>query len=90
MLIFAVLMTVQWLIGVVFFAVLGGFDVRFRWEHALVMTVAVALAHMPNRWKRADARTRYRSGLLILLGVLALVYVGVALLPQGWRVTPLG
>lgn len=85
---FAILATIQWVIGLVFFLVLGQFDLRYRWEHALILTLAVALAHMPNRWKRADDQTRTRNSLILVIAVLVLVVVGVALLPQGWRVAP--
>ena len=85
---FSISIGIQWLVGIVLFLVLGSFDVRYRWEHAVIMTVAVALAGMTNRWKNAPDPQRYRMTLLMVVIVLALVYVGVALLPQGWRVAP--
>lgn len=92
MLAFSGLTSLQWLIGIIFLVVLGSntgtFGIRYWWEHAVVMTVAVAVSHMHNRWKNADSQIRYRNGLLIVLAVLALVVVGVALLPQGWRIAP--
>ncbi len=91
MLAFSGLITLQWLIGLVFLVVYGsvvGFGLRHFWEHLVVMTIAVGLSHMHNRFKNADAPTRYRNTLLLVIGVLVLVFVGVALLPQGWRVFP--
>lgn len=85
---FSIAVGVQWLLGVVLFLVWGGFDIRYRWEHAVVMTVAVALAGMTARWKNAPDSQRYRMTLLMVVIVLALVYVGVAVLPQGWRAMP--
>jgi hypothetical protein len=85
---FSIATGVQWLIGIVLFLVFGSFDIRYRWEHAIVMTVAVALAGMTSRWKDAPDSKRYQMTLLIVVIVLALVYVGVALLPQGWRAMP--
>jgi uncharacterized membrane protein len=88
---FSIGIDIQWLIGVILIIVYGttvGFGVRHIWEHAGVMTVAVVLGHLPARWKNANDRTRYRNSLLIVIVVLALVFVGVALLPQGWRVLP--
>ena len=85
---FSISIGVQWLLGPILFVVFGGFDVRYRWEHAVVMTVAVALAGMTARWKNSPDSQRYRMTLLMVVIVLVLVYVGVALLPQGWRVTP--
>ncbi|MBC6937609.1 MAG: hypothetical protein DWB42_17495 [Chloroflexi bacterium] len=88
---FSGLTSLQWLVGLVFLAVYGGtvgFGLRHFWEHAAVMTVAVALSHMPRRFKDAEPRIRYRNSLIIVVVVLALVIVGVALLPQGWRLLP--
>ena len=88
---FSIGIDIQWLIGIILIIIYGttiSFGVRHIWEHAAVMTVAVILGHLPARWKNADDRTRYRNSLLIVIVVLALVFVGVALLPQGWRVLP--
>jgi hypothetical protein len=91
MMAFAMGITLQWVVGLVLLILLGsltGFGVRHFWEHAGAMTVAVALAHMHNRWKAAPDSTRYRASLAIVVVVLLLVFAGVALLPQGWRVLP--
>jgi hypothetical protein len=91
MLAFSGLITLQWLIGLIFLVVYGsavGFGLRHFWEHLVVMTIAVGLSHMHNRFKSAAAPTRYRNTLLLVIGVLGLVFVGVALLPQGWRLFP--
>ena len=85
---FAMGISLQWVVGILLFVVMGGFNVMYRIEHAVIMTVAVALAHMTNRWKNAPDAQRYRMTLIIVLVVLALVYIGVARLPQGWRVLP--
>lgn len=78
---------IQWLLGLIFFIAMGLFP-RWQWEHLVVMTVAVALLGMHNRWKNAEDRIRYRNSLLLVLAALVLVFVGVALLPQGWRIFP--
>ncbi len=91
MLAFSMGVTLQWVVGLVLLVSLGsvtGFGFRHFWEHAGIMTVAVALAHMHNRWKNASDSTRYRASLAIVVIVLVLVFAGVALLPQGWRVLP--
>ncbi|NWG15277.1 MAG: hypothetical protein HXY41_01455 [Chloroflexi bacterium] len=91
MIAFSGLTTAQWLVGLVFLVVYGatvGFGLRHFWEHAAVMTVAVAISHMHMRFKNAEPRIRYRNSLLIVVVVLALVIAGVALLPQGWRLFP--
>jgi uncharacterized membrane protein YphA (DoxX/SURF4 family) len=84
MLAFSALVTVQWLLGLVLFLALGLFT-RYHWEHAAVMTVATGAAHMHQRWKNAPDTVRYRNSLIVVVVVLALVVVGVALLPQGWQ-----
>lgn len=86
---FTISISVQWLIGIVLLVVMGQFDVRWRWEHAAVMTVAVAVASASARWKNAPDAQRYRMTLLMVIITLVLVYVGVALLPQGWRAMPI-
>lgn len=91
MMAFAMGITLQWVVGLVLLISLGslvGFGVPHFWEHAGTMTVAVALAHMHNRWKNAPDSTRYRASLAIVVVVLLLVFAGVAMLPQGWRVLP--
>ena len=88
MIAFSGVATLQWLIGLILFVVLNSFSVGYRWEHAGVMTVAVGLSHMHMRWKKAPDATRYRASLIILIVVLVLVFIGVALLPQGWRLYP--
>lgn len=85
---FTIGITLQWLIGIVYFVVLGAFNVGYRWEHAVIMTIAVGLAHMNPRWKNAPDKVRYRNGLIIIVVVLALVFVGVLRLPYGWRLMP--
>ncbi len=91
MLAFSAGISVQWLVGLatlIIYGVTFGFGFRHLWEHAAVMTVAVAISHLHNRWKGADAAVRYRSGLITVVIALALVVIGVALLPQGWRLAP--
>lgn len=84
MIAFSGLITVQWVIGVILLLVLGDFDVSYRWEHAVIMTIAIGVAHMHMRFKSMPGMIRFRSSLVIIVVVLALVYVGVARLPQGW------
>jgi hypothetical protein len=88
--IFSSLFGVQWLLGLVMLVVLGaqtGFGVRHYWEHLVVQTVALAVAHLHLRWKSASGTTPYRNNLILLLVVAVLVVVGILTLPQGiqWR-----
>ena len=64
--------------------VLGGFDIRQRWEHLIVMTLALALAHAYVPLKRRADPVRVRGALASVVDILVLVYLGVLVLPQGW------
>ncbi len=75
---------VQWILGLVLFIALGGFDVAYRWEHLVTMTIALAVAHAYVPLKKRPDATRYYGVLASILVVLVLVYIGVARLPQGW------
>ena len=86
MIAFSGLATVQWVLGLILFFVLNSFSVVYRWEHAGFMTVAVGIAHMHMRWKNAPSPVRYRMSLIIVVAVMVLVFIGVAVLPQSWRI----
>jgi hypothetical protein len=84
---FGGLMDLQATLGLVFFLWSGFAQNAFpgyRFEHAVTMILALLVAHLPMRWKKAADSVRYRTGLFATLGALALVVVGVFLLPQGW------
>jgi heme A synthase len=87
---FAGLMDTQLLLGLMFFIWNGlagaGFP-RQRWEHLVIMLVAVLVAHLPAMWKKAEPQKRLRNTLAAVLGSLVLVIVGVSLLqPNRWLV----
>ncbi len=81
------LMDAQVLLGLVFFLWSGfsgeGFP-GYRWLHMLIMIVAAALGHVPSRLKALGDKQRFFYSVVAILGALALVYVGVMLLPGGW------
>ncbi len=79
------LIGVQWIIGIILFLILGGFDIGYRWEHTITMTIALAVAHLYMPFKKRPDTLRYRAGLAVILVVMVLVFVGVARLPQGWE-----
>lgn len=85
---FSGLVTLQWLIGIILFLALGAFNITYRWEHAFTMTIAVAVSHMHRRSKNADDSVRYRNSLIIVAVVLIVIFIGVSLLPQGWKMSP--
>jgi hypothetical protein len=82
--IWSTLVGIQWALGVILFIVLGGFDSGYRWEHALTLTIALVTAHVHYMLKKRPDRVRVIGGLVSVLVTLALIYVGVARLPQGW------
>jgi hypothetical protein len=81
---FTIVIDLQWLVGLILFLVLDSFKVGFRWEHALTMTIAVAVAHVSMRWRKSPDAIRYRNDLIVVIAVLMIVFIGVARLPQGW------
>ncbi len=86
MTLFSSLVGLQWLIGIVFLIVLGAattFAVRTRWEHAVTMTLVLAVAHVHMMLKRRSDRVRWIGGLVSIVAALVLVYVGVSLV-GGW------
>jgi hypothetical protein len=85
--IYSGLIDLQVLIGIIFFIWTGLTGAGFplvRWEHAIVMVLAAVVAHLPMRWAGAPDRQRFRNNFLAVLASLALIYLGVALLPGGW------
>ncbi len=84
---FSGLMDLQILLGLIFFLWNGlaesGFP-GYRWEHMVIMILAAALGHVPPRLKALGDKQRFIYSLIAILGALALVYVGVTILPGGW------
>ena len=84
MLAFSGLISLQWILGIILLIALGTFSSGQIWSHAGTMTIAVAISHLHNRWKKADDSVRYRMSLLVVIAVLVLVFIGVALV-NGWQ-----
>jgi hypothetical protein len=95
---FSGLMDAQMLLGILFLLVSGfglvsgatdGFP-RYRWEHAVAMTLAVIVAHLPARWKNAADNIRTRNTLIAVVIALLIVFLGI--MPLGgwtrwWNIT---
>ncbi len=83
---FSGLIDLQAALGLVFLIGNGvggaGFP-AFRLEHGFTMIVAAALAHLPARWRKVTNALVLRNNALVILGVLALIVVGVGV-PLGW------
>lgn len=89
---FAGLISLQWLLGVLLLVVLGGqtgFGIRHYWEHLTMMTLAVFVANVPTilRRRQLTDRQRYLANIISILVVIVLVIVGISLLPEPirWR-----
>ena len=79
---FTGLMDLQLLLGAM---MLIGFGLEpYRLEHALTMLVAVILAHLSVRWRNAADVIKFRNNFLLVVGVFLLIFLGIAVLPQGW------
>jgi hypothetical protein len=50
----------------------------------VVMLLAAITAHLPMRWRAAPDPVRFRNSLFAAIGALALVILGVFILPGGW------
>ena len=83
---FSGLMDLQVLLGFILFFWSGltgaGFPL-FRIEHMITMLVAAGVAHLPSFRKQAE--NKFAIGVYAVLGALVLVFIGVARLPNGWR-----
>jgi hypothetical protein len=82
--VWASLFGVQWLLGIILFLVQGAWDVGYQWEHAITMTLGLAVAHAYIPLKRRADNIRYYGVLGAIAGAMLLVFIGVARLPQGW------
>ena len=84
---FSGLIDLQATLGLIMLVGLGRAGEGFpmvRIEHTGTMLLAIVLAHLPARWKKAEDKIRFRNTLFCILGTLLLIYVGVGVLPVGW------
>jgi len=85
---FSGLMDLQATLGIIFLLWSGfagaGFPM-YRIEHGFTMILAAVTAHLSARWKNAEAKIRFRNNLFIIIVSLALVLVGIAILPGGFN-----
>jgi hypothetical protein len=92
---FSGLMDLQMLLGILFLVLDGlaktGFPL-YRWEHAIIMIMAVMVAHLPAIWKNKADAVRTRNTLIAVSVSLLIVFIGI--LPLGgwirwWHITGL-
>ena len=80
----------QMVIGIILFLVLGQFNVGYRWAHVVMMVIAVGAANQYRRFKDAPDPIKNRNYLILVVVVLALILIGIALLPGNrWFTRPL-
>jgi hypothetical protein len=53
-------------------------------EHAFIMILALVAVHLTVRWRNAPDELRFRNTLLSFAAALVLIFIGVAVLPDGW------
>lgn len=78
------LLDAQVLLGAVLIIRFGVYS-RQHFEHLAVMILAALLAHLPRKWRNAAADIYHRNTFLTIVASLVLIYIGVALLPGGWK-----
>lgn len=85
---FSGLMDLQVLLGLIYFIWNGiavtGFPF-YRILHMIIMLGAVAVAHLPARFKTLTDKLRFQYSVLAIIASLVLVVIGVSILPNGWR-----
>ncbi|MCU0482400.1 MAG: hypothetical protein MUE54_14490 [Anaerolineae bacterium] len=76
------LIGLQWILGIVLMLVLGTFT-GMQWSHAVILTIALAVAHVYVPLKKRPDKVRFMGGLWSIVTVGVLVFVGVQLV-NGW------
>lgn len=77
---------IQGLLGLIYLIWNGidaGYWPRERFEHLAVTFFAIFIAHLSKRWANAPDAKRYRNDLVVVLVAMALIVIGVLLLPGG-------
>ena len=83
---FAVLMTVQGVLGLVVligFAAMGAGLPLARALHSIVTTVAIVISYQFMSWDGASGVTQSRNCVLMTAGALGVAFAGMLLLPGG-------
>ncbi len=84
---FAWAMTIQWVLGLLnlVIKIMGGaFNSRVHIEHLTIGTIALALSHMTNMFRKRGDRARFLGSLILILLALALGVMNVARVRGGW------
>ena len=82
---FSGLLDLQVLLGLIYFVWNGiastGFP-AYRIVHIIIMLVAVAVGHLPARFKNLNDKLRFQYSLFAIVGALVLIGVGISILPH--------
>jgi hypothetical protein len=90
---FSTVLDIQVLLGITYFTWNGAKNSHwpaYRFEHGITMLIAVMIAHLPRRWRRASMPIRYRNDLAVVLVTMLVIVIGVARLPGPNRWLQLG
>ncbi len=82
------LVDAQVLLGIVvtLLSVVSGLRLmRYKLEHISIMILVAIVGHLPAYWRKSKNANLYRNTFLAILFSLILVYMGVNILPSGWR-----
>lgn len=83
--VFSGFLGIQIIIGLILLFSMG-FE-SWRIEHGVTMILAFALAHFPFKWKALGGELRAKRSMFVIIGVLAIVVLGIWRLPQGFSST---
>jgi hypothetical protein len=78
--IFSGFLGIQVIVGLILLFSMG-FE-RWRIEHGTIMILAFALAHFPFKWKALGGELRAKRSMFVIIGVMALILLGIYMLPQ--------
>ncbi|MBI3738438.1 MAG: hypothetical protein HY258_05270 [Chloroflexi bacterium] len=82
---FSGLMDLQVLLGLIYFIwngiAVAGFPL-YRILHMIIMVIAAVTAHIPARLKNLNDKLRFQYSAMIIVGVLVLIFIGIAVLPR--------
>lgn len=84
--IFTSVLDVQFLLGILVLVLqaVNGVLLRPGIEHAVIMLLAIVIAHLTAIWRKRDDNTALRNNFLAVLAVIILIAVGVARV-GGWN-----
>ncbi len=77
---------IQVSLGIVVFIGMGvffGFPF-YHFKHAFFPLCGLLAIHSIHKWDELPSERRYRNSFFMILAICILVFIGIAVLPQGW------